>query len=223
MRNLLISGREPLYNHTTQAFGVSDSSPVHPANFPPYDQELRDAAPWRHHGGAETLRLTPPGYTDIGLRFWMRAKAGAHDRRGRELADDHYPRQSHGAPQFVGPGEGRIVLITRDHLSVWAWLRPRYPKDGRDAWRCTIFRRTGGPRASELILDAERALLALGVQRAPDGLLTYVQPERVRSTNPGCCYLAAGWHRDGWTRGGHGRTPRLRLVKRWGEIGRGAE
>lgn len=34
---------------------------------------------------------------------------------------------------------------------------------------------------------------------------TYVAPNRVRSTNPGACFLFAGWRRCGVTKGGHGR------------------
>lgn len=30
----------------------------------------------------------------------------------------------------------------------------------------------------------------------------YVTPARLRSTNPGYCFLVAGWRRCGWTKSG---------------------
>ena len=45
-------------------------------------------------------------------------------------------------------------------------------------------------------------------------LYTYVAPSRIRSSNPGYCFLKAGWLRSGMTKGGHGRDPLLVLVKR---------
>jgi len=65
--------------------------------------------------------------------------------------------------------------------------------NGLDGWTCTIFRREGGPMASDLILDAERVIHILGHACGPDGLLTYVWDDRVESSNPGFCFKSAGW------------------------------
>jgi hypothetical protein len=164
------------------------------------------------------FRLTEQGYTDLGLRYWLRADAGPYDARARALADRHYSRRQPGAAQCVGPGRGRIVLVTRDGGAAWAWLRPLSPMDGRDSWRCTLFRREAGPLASDLVLDAERALSAIGVEPTLE-VLTYVRPDKVRSPNPGYCFLIAGWRRDGLSaqRAGHARL--LRLVKPWSRLG----
>jgi hypothetical protein len=41
----------------------------------------------------------------------------------------------------------------------------------------------------------------LAWQRWPgQRLYTYVNPRKVRSTNPGCCFLKAGWRRCGVTK-----------------------
>lgn len=139
------------------------------------------------------------GYRDIGLRHWMLAESGAFDPVGRALADGHYSRRKVGAPQFMPPGQ-RFVLVTRDKLSVWGWWRP-HPRsgikamNGLDGWTCTIFRRTGGALASELVIDAECAFEALDLDCGPSGLLTYVFDSKIQSSNPGFCFKSAGWHK----------------------------
>jgi hypothetical protein len=171
------------------------------------------------------FRLTPEGYEDIGLDHWLLSESGGYDRIGRRLADEHYPRRqsSKGKAQFLGPGVGRIALISRRMLSVFGWVRPLHVKDGIHAWRCTIFRRpenSGEPRASDMILDAERALLALGMEPAPDGLLTYVDPSKVRhKRDPGRCFRRAGWRDDGITYPERPDRQKVRLVKDWERAG----
>jgi hypothetical protein len=160
------------------------------------------------------MMLTIPGYRDIGLRHWWLAESGAYDRVGRALADGHYSRRKPGSPQFMPPGQ-RFVLVTRDMGAVWGWWRP-HPRSGiqsmnkLDGWTCTIFRRVSGPLASELVLDAELAIGALGHDCGPDGLLTYIWDERVASRNPGYCYKRAGWVEDKARRSADGRKTLLR-------------
>jgi hypothetical protein len=112
------------------------------------------------------------------------------------LADGHYSRRTIGSPQFMPPGQ-TLVLVTPDELAVFGWWRPDpssgiVAMNGLDGWTCTIFRNTGPTLSSELILAAERELLAR-YDCGPDGLLTYVWDRRVRSVNPGFCFKSAGW------------------------------
>lgn len=139
--------------------------------------------------------LTPTGYRDIGLEHWFLAERGAYDPLGVVLADGHYSRRKPGSPKFLPPGQ-RFVLISRDGRAVWGWWRSKgvVAMNGLDGWTCVIFRRLAGPRASALVLDAERAIGRLGFDCGPDGLLTYVFDRKVRSGNPGYCYKLAGWH-----------------------------
>lgn len=147
--------------------------------------------------------LSSPGYRDLGLRHWMLAESGAYDPIGRAMADQHYSRRKPGAAQFLPPGQ-RFVLITKDFSGVWGWWRP-HPRSGivamnnLDGWTCSIFRRgkSASALASDLILDAEGAIAALGFECGPHGLLTYVWDRQVRSENKGCCFKIAGWHRAG--------------------------
>lgn len=114
------------------------------------------------------------------------------------LADRHYSRRKIGAPQFMPPGQ-TIVLVTEDAKAVFGWWRPDPASglkamNGLNGWTCTIFRREGGEqKASDLILDAERAIEEFGYDCGPDGLLTYVWDRKVASANPGYCFKKAGW------------------------------
>lgn len=101
------------------------------------------------------------------------------------------------------PGE-TIVLITEDELAVWGWWRPHPASglksmNGLDGWTCSIFRNTGPVLSSDLVIEAELALLREGVSCGPSGLITYVWKSRVASPNPGYCYQVAGWTKTGWS------------------------
>jgi hypothetical protein len=119
---------------------------------------------------------------------------------GARLADGHYSRRTIGSPQCMPPGQ-TLVLLSPDELAVFGWWRP-HPRSGivamnkLDGWTCTIFRNVGAGLSSGLILEAERELLTR-YDCGPDGLLTYVFDRKVRSSNPGYCFLMAGWHRCG--------------------------
>ncbi len=130
------------------------------------------------------------------------------DVDGARLADGHYTRRTVGAKQFMPPGE-RFALITPCKLAVFGWWRPHptsgiVAMNGFDGWTCSIFRNTGAGLSSELILDAERELVAYANERwqgtayapcGPSGLLTYVQPKKIRSSNAGYCFKQAGWRK----------------------------
>jgi hypothetical protein len=97
------------------------------------------------------------------------------------------------------PGQTIVLLLPEDiGTAVFGWWRPHpdagiKQMNGLDGWTCTIFRRESGPKASELILDAELAISEGGYSVGPDGLLTYVFDRKIRSSNPGCCFRKAGY------------------------------
>lgn len=75
---------------------------------------------------------------------------------------------------------------------------------------CAVFRNESRELSSQLILAAESvAHRQWGVGR----LYTYVNAGAVRSSNPGYCFIRAGWRRCGMTAGGHGRDPLVVLEK----------
>lgn len=129
----------------------------------------------------------------------------------RALRDRHYSTKRPGG-RTVGPPGRVVVLRTADGLAGWIthYPDPQLVLDGLDALRCTLFRNEGPRLSSELVLEAERISEAtLGAP--PDGWVTYVEPGKVRSANPGYCFRVAGWSRDrewiGWQ---PGRLIRLR-------------
>lgn len=96
---------------------------------------------------------------------------------------------------IAGPGE-KMVLITADGLSLFIWRKGR-DKSGQVGVCCSLFHHESPDiLASDLILEAE----ALAWARWPgERLYTYVNPRRVKSTNPGYCFLCAGWRKCGKT------------------------
>lgn len=111
-----------------------------------------------------------------------------NDAEARALADRHYSRQTPGSRDFVGPGR---TIILRDLAGTWlfVWRRTRYRLDGQTGWECALFRNESGRLSSDIILECEGWVSGR--------LFTYVDPLRVRSVNPGYCFLCAGWRRSG--------------------------
>jgi hypothetical protein len=112
------------------------------------------------------------------------------------IADRHYSRRTIGSPQFMPPGQ-TLVLLGFMTEAVFGWWRPHpdaglAAMNGRDGWTCTIFRNESPALSSSLILEAER-ILARVYDCGPDGMMTYVYDGKIRSTNPGFCFKAAGW------------------------------
>lgn len=124
---------------------------------------------------------------------WMLTHKG--DRACRLLADRHYSRQNVGAPMFTRPGRN-LVLRTAAGDAVWVtWSGIR--DDGLRAWECTIFRNESSHLSSDLIRSAVAATISEWGQPPPDGIITYVDQSKVRSSNPGFCFLKAGFKRVG--------------------------
>ena len=108
----------------------------------------------------------------------------------------HYSntRRNTGYGQFVGPGE-KMVLLTQCARALFVW-RKFISDDGQTGVNCAIFRNEGAVLSSGLI----RAADAIADERWPgERHYTYVNPRKVRS-NPGYCFIQAGWKRCGITK-----------------------
>lgn len=116
------------------------------------------------------------------------------------LADRHYSRRTVGARQFCYSGR-KIVL--RDALGqvlfVWMFPDPSMRMDRQTGYSCVIFRNESTRKSSEIILEAERFAFD---KWGPNRLYTFVDPRKIKSTNPGYCFKIAGWHQEGFTKGG---------------------
>lgn len=130
---------------------------------------------------------------------WIPTRDG--DPSVRALYDRHYSRRRYRDGRepalFVGPG-GKIVLRTAagDALFVWRKFRSM---DRQTGVNCAAFRNESATRSSDLIVEAET--FARGGWPA-ERFYTYVNAARIRSTNPGYCFVCAGWRRCGRTKGG---------------------
>lgn len=128
---------------------------------------------------------------------WMHRMDGNGD--AREMFDRHYSRYKYKDGRkpklFVGPGE-KMVLMTPCGLALFVW-RKFISGDGQQGVNCAIFRNESAIRSSDLILEAEQlALERWGATR----FYTYVNPRKIRSNNPGFCFLKAGWRKCGITK-----------------------
>ena len=130
---------------------------------------------------------------------WSVVKDG--NDTARDIFNNHYSRRRYTDGRksllFVGPGE-KIVLVTPDALALFVW-RKFISDDNQQGVNCAVFRNEGPTLSSKLILEAER----FAWDRWPNKrLYTYVNPRKVRSTNPGYCFLKAGWNKCGLSKKG---------------------
>lgn len=131
---------------------------------------------------------------------WYRTRDG--DPYGYDLMRRHYSSRNYRVQRqrlFVGPGR-KLVLLSDDADALFVWrnficdIQP--PQDG---YNCAVFRNEGETLSSLLISEAVNVVHELwGRERC----WTLVNPTKIRSTNPGCCFLKAGWKRCGTSKTG---------------------
>jgi len=128
---------------------------------------------------------------------WIEVKDG--DCSGRSMFRQHYSykpyRDGRNPALFVGPGE-KMVMLTPDATALFVWRR-FISGDGQTGVNCAVFRNEGLRLSSDLIREADR----LAWERWPgERHYTYVAPKKIKSTNPGFCFLQAGWRKCGLTK-----------------------
>lgn len=134
------------------------------------------------------------------------------DDAARELFDRHYSRYHYADGRkpklFVGPGQ-KMVLTTPCRRALFVW-RKFISADGQDGINCAVFRNEGAGLSSELIMAADD----LADSRWPgERHFTYVSPRAVANSNPGRCFVRAGWS---YVRDGKGKRAPRALTKRRG-------
>lgn len=130
---------------------------------------------------------------------WYGVKDG--DAGIRDMKNRHYSRRVYRDGRRIvlscGPGE-KMLLKTPDGLAAFIWLKFK-DASGQTGISCAMFRNEGSALSSDLIREA----CALAWGRWPgERLYTYVNPRRIKSTNPGYCFIKAGWRACGKTKGG---------------------
>jgi len=132
----------------------------------------------------------------------------------------HYSRRTPGSVTFTGIGQ-ELVLVSEDGSAVWSVVRQKTPsRPGSGAsrgrggtpdespvfvWRNTVFRNLGTRISSLLIVEATKITRdywprVYGTEPM-ERLRTEVEISKVQSTNPGYCYICAGWERGPLRRG----------------------
>lgn len=116
------------------------------------------------------------------------------------LADRHYSRRTPGARQFCYSGK-KLVLRNTEGSVLFVWMFPdaSLRMDTQTGFNCAIFRNESKRRSSEIIIEAERFAIA---KWGPNRAYTFVDPRKVKSPNPGWCFIAAGWRKCGKTKSG---------------------
>ena len=131
--------------------------------------------------------------------IWWLTKDG--DRTCLALYERHYScyhyRDGRKRYLFCGPGE-KIVLRTGEGDALFVWRKFK-DASGQQGINCAVFRNESTHQSSKLIRQADRIADCIW---PGERHYTYVDSARIRSTNPGCCFLAAGWRRCGRTKGG---------------------
>ncbi len=140
------------------------------------------------------------------MRHWWLTKDGDLDCLAMYLRHYSANRYADGRERklFVGPGE-KVVLRTASADAVFVWRRfvddciDQRTGDKQAGINCAVFRNESSIRSSHLVRQADEIADCLW----PDCRhYTYVNREAVRSSNPGFCFIAAGWRRAGMTKSG---------------------
>ena len=130
--------------------------------------------------------------------LWREVKDG--NKVALALYNRHYSARKYADLRerklFVGPGE-KIVLLTKTEDALFVW-RKFIDKSGQKGINCAVFRNESRVLSSELIREA----VEIALRKWPgERLYTYVNPRKIKSINPGCCFKAAGWKPCGLTKG----------------------
>ena len=137
-------------------------------------------------------------------QYWYAIKDG--DPRAVALYRRHYSATltNHGMPidhcryGFSGQGES-LILLTLDCRALFGWNKSNGRADKQEGVNCFVFRNEGGVLSSDLIREAD----LLAWQRWGDERhFTYVKPSAIKSTNPGYCFIKAGYRKCGESKGG---------------------
>jgi hypothetical protein len=134
-----------------------------------------------------------------GVAGWVLLRDG--NDAARSMQRRHYSRRRYRdgrrVAKIVGPGHYLMMMHAPTGLALFVW-RKFIDDSGQQGVNCAIFRNEGAGRSSDLIREAD----AIADERWPgERHYTYVDPKKLpRGSNPGYCFLMAGWRRCGVTK-----------------------
>ena len=97
--------------------------------------------------------------------------------------------------QFCRPGRN-IVIKTTDSKAGLVFWRGIADHEYKDCWENTLFHNESSVLSSVLLKESVSYLFHFvikGGDLPKDGIISYVQKAKVRSSNPGFCYMKAGF------------------------------
>jgi hypothetical protein len=98
-----------------------------------------------------------------------------------------------GNTNVTSAGE-TMVLLSKCCRALFVWRVERFRHDHQSGVNCAVFRNEGAGLSSDLIREADE----LAWQRWPgERHFTYVDARKIRSVNPGYCFLKADWQKAG--------------------------
>jgi len=125
-----------------------------------------------------------------------------------DLHARHYSRYEYADGRdrklFVGPGD-KLVLRTQRGDACWVWRKfvddciDQRTGERQQGVNCAVFRNESQHLSSSLVRQADAIADLVWTDSRH---YTYVDPEEVASTNPGYCFICAGWRRCGMTKSG---------------------
>lgn len=129
--------------------------------------------------------------------YWIQVRDG--NLEALKIFSRHYSKRHYAdnrrVSRIVGPGE-RIVLLGRKNDALFVW-RKFISMDGQQGINCSVFRNESKVLSSLLLQQAED----IASKRWPgQRFYTYVNPKKVKSKNPGYCFLVNGWRKCGRTK-----------------------
>lgn len=123
---------------------------------------------------------------------WWLTKDG--DLDCLELYERHYSayqyKDGRVRDRFAGPGE-KVVLRTAEGDAMFVWRKFK-DDSGQQGINCAVFRNESSHKSSELIRQADSIADCIWPHSRH---YTYVNAQAVASSNPGFCFIAAGWQR----------------------------
>ena len=137
------------------------------------------------------------------------------DPRVLALADRHYSRITPGSRKATGPGR-EVVLLHETGLALFV-AKHQLPPKGPRVFRCSICRNESEERGSWIVETGYIAACLEWVMRygalPKERMRTEVDTRKVRSPNPGACFLIAGWKRIDGPPSAKVRRPWLRYFE----------
>jgi uncharacterized protein YbdZ (MbtH family) len=134
---------------------------------------------------------------------WLYAKDG--DSHCLGIYRRHYSARRYlteRQPLFVGPGK-KLVLLSKSGRSLFVWRQ--FINDCQPAQtgiNCAVFRNEGEPSGIQSSYLIKEAVEIVWSDWGRHRLYTLVNAAKIASTNPGYCFIAAGWSKAGTSKKG---------------------